>query len=102
MRILVCWTMLALATCLDAPGAPPNPCEPPASTNALWPDRDAGANLTQSDRNAKIANIRIALARTPNDLFLNRWLIELQPKPNTGSLAAEFRDKLDKHPDDPR
>ncbi|MGA2588402.1 MAG: redoxin domain-containing protein [Bryobacteraceae bacterium] len=81
---------------------PVDACDPPAPIEALSPDRHSGVNLDEPDRIDKIARIREVMAQFPDDLFLNRWLIELQPKPQTGSLAAEFREKLARHPDDPR
>ena len=104
MRIFDCRHIVALAifpyaaraqTLIDA-------CKPPAAIQTLSPNQHTGIHLSESDRNEKIAKIREALAQSPDDLFLNRWLIELQPKPQTGSLAAEFQEKLAKHPDDPR
>jgi hypothetical protein len=91
MRILVISAALAFATSMNA-----DPCAPPATFAALAPSPG------KSDRGAPIARIREALANSPDDLFLNRWLIELQPNPHTGSLAAEFHAKLDKRPGDPR
>lgn len=104
MRLFASWPILALATFPYAarPQTPVAACEPPAAIQALSPNRYAGINLSESDRNGKIAHIRDALAQSPDDLFLSRWLIELQPKPQTGSLAAEFQEKLAQHRDDPR
>lgn len=101
------WSVMAFAALLLLPYAAVaqalvDACVPPAAIQALSPDRHTGINLTDSDRKDKIAKILEAMAHSPDDLFLNRWLIELQPKPQTGSLAAEFQEKLAKHPDDPR
>jgi hypothetical protein len=95
---------VALAVFLHAARAetPADACAPPAAIQALSPDRHTGISLSEADRSDKIAKIRAALAESPDDLFLSRWLIELQPKPQIGSLAAEFQEKLAKHPDDPR
>jgi hypothetical protein len=90
MRILACLTMALFAFAAPAQ-TPIDACDPPAAIQALSPDRTA-----------KIAKIRETLAQSPDDLFLNRWLIELQPQPQTGNLAAEFRERLAQHPDDPR
>jgi len=70
-----------------------NDCEPAAALQTVSPDRNTGITIAQ---------IRQALERSPDNLFLNRWLIEQQPKPQTGTLAGEFREKLAAHPDDPR
>jgi thiol-disulfide isomerase/thioredoxin len=104
MRIFAPWSVLALAIFPSAARAqaPVDACVPPAAIQSLSPRRYAGINLSESDRNAKIAKIREALAQSSDVLFLNRWLIELQPKPQTGSLAADFHEKLTQHPDDPR
>lgn len=77
-------------------------CDSPAAIQPLSPDSHASVNLSHSERKEKIAAIRQALAQSPDDLFLNRWLIDLQPKPHTGALASEFRAKLDQHRGDPR
>jgi peroxiredoxin len=98
MRILA----LALLAVAARAQIPFPACDPPAAIQSLAPERHTGVNLNDSDRTAKIAKIREVLALSPDDLFLNRWLIELQPKPQTGSLAADFQEKLAKHPDDPR
>ena len=98
MRILA----LALFAYSLRAQAPVDACDPPAAIEALSPERHAGVNLSEPDRIARIAKIREALAQSPDDLFLNRWLIELQPKPQTGLLAAEFQDRLARHPNDPR
>jgi len=98
MRILA----LALLAFAARAQTPANACDPPAAIQALSPERHAGVSLSESERTAKIAKIREALAQSPDDLFLNRWLIELQPKPQTGALAAEFQEKLARHPDDLR
>ena len=98
MRLFL--ALLALVPCAAWAQPPAGACSPPASIEALSPERHAGVNLSAEDRETKIARIRDALARSPDDLFLNRWLIELQPKPQTGSLAAEYRAKLAGHPDD--
>jgi peroxiredoxin len=58
--------------------------------------------LSAKERESKVVTIRQALAEEPDDLFLNRWLIELQPSPRSGALAAEYRGKLDAHPRDLR
>jgi peroxiredoxin len=103
MRIFAYWAVLALATRGHAMGeTPTGACRPSAAMEALSPNRYAGMSLSQSDRSDKISKIRGLLAISPDDLFLNRWLVELQPKPYTGNLAAEFRAKLADHPDDPR
>ncbi|MGC9947085.1 MAG: redoxin domain-containing protein [Bryobacteraceae bacterium] len=91
MRLFPVLVLLASAARAQTPV---DACAPPAVLQALSPE--------ESGRNAKIAQIREALAQSPDDLFLNRWLIELQSKPRTGSLAALFQDKLATHPDDPR
>ena len=98
MRVLV----LSLLACAAHAQTPVEACDPPAAIQALSPERHSGVNLSESDRVAKIAKIREAKAQSPDDLFLNRWLIELQPKPQTGVLTAEFQEKLAHHPDDPR
>ena len=77
-------------------------CEPVVAISALSPERHDSVTLSRSERESKIAAIRTALAQSGDDLFLNRWLIELQPEPQTGILAAEFHEKLAKHPGDPR
>src|SRR5215471_3341425 len=94
MRIFAAWPIVALAILPQAawPQTPVNACEPPAAIQDLAPRRRAG----------EIAKIREALEQSPDNLFLNRWLIELQPKPQTGLLADEFQEKPAKHPDDPR
>ena len=104
MRIFAPWPSVAFATFPNAAQTqtPVDTCEPPAAIQALSPSWHTEINLSESDRNDKIARIREALAQSPDDLFLNRWLIELQPKPQVGALAVEFRDKLATHPDDPR
>src|SRR6266516_7507493 len=103
MRIFAYWAVLALATRAGAPGqTPASSCKPADAIEALSPDRYAGVGMSPSDRSEKISKIRELLAISPNDLFLNRWLIELQPKPYTGSLAPEFRAKLANHPNDLR
>jgi thiol-disulfide isomerase/thioredoxin len=104
MRIFTSWSIVALVAFPYAARAqtPVEACEPSAAIQALSPDRYTGINLSESDRNDKIAKIREAISQSSDDLFLNRWLIELQPKPQIGSLAAEFQGKLAKHPDDPR
>src|ERR1700690_2120657 len=106
MRILPAWLVpvaaLALFPHRAAAQTLVDACEPPAAIQALSPDRYTSVYLSKSERNQRIAKIREALAQYPDDLLLNRWLIELQPAPQTGSLAAEFQEKLAKHPDDPR
>jgi thiol-disulfide isomerase/thioredoxin len=104
MRIFPSWPILAFAIFPHAARTqtPVDACEPPAAIQALSPNRYAGIHLSEADRTARIARIREAIAQSPDDLFLNRWLIELQPNPQIGSLAAEFQEKLAKHPDDPR
>jgi len=104
MRILAAWPILVVALFPYAARgqAPVDACESPGPIQALSPDRHTGIKLSEADRNDKIAKIREAMAQSPEDLFLNRWLIELQPKPQTGSLAAEFQEKLARRPDDPR
>src|SRR5271157_5457707 len=92
---------LALFPCAAPAQTPAGACEPPAAIQSLSPDR-TGIYLSKSERKQRIAKIRKAQARYPDDLFLNRWLIELQPAPQTGSLAAEFQEKLTQHADDPR
>jgi thiol-disulfide isomerase/thioredoxin len=99
MRALPALALLAYAARAQTPVAV---CDPPAAIETLSPERHTGVNLSEPDRTAKIAKIREALAHSPDDLFLNLWLIELQPKPQTGLLAAEFQEKLARHPDDPR
>ena len=104
MRILSAWAILVIALFPYAARgqAPVDACEAPGPIQALSPDRHTGIKLSEADRNDKIAKIREAMAQSPDDLFLNRWLIELQPKPQTGNLAAEFQEKLARRPDDPR
>src|SRR5438094_9754915 len=104
MRIFASWPIVAFAIFPYAVRAqtPIDACEPPEAIQALSPNRHTGISLTESDRNDKIAKIREAIARSSDDLFLNRWLIELQPKPQIGSLAGEFQEKLAQHADDPR
>ena len=107
MRTFPSWPMTPVAAFALFPYAAPaqtpvDACDPPAAIQALSPDRHTGVNLSDSGRIAEIAKIREAMARSPDDLLLNRWLIELQPKPQTGKLAAEFQQKLAKRPDDPR
>jgi thiol-disulfide isomerase/thioredoxin len=99
MRIL---PALALLACSARAQMPVGDCEPPAAIQALSPDQHTGVKLSESERIAKIARIREALSPHPDDLFLNRWIVELQPKPQTGRLAAEFQGKLAGHPDDGR
>jgi thiol-disulfide isomerase/thioredoxin len=96
--------ILALAVLAVAARAqmPVDACDPPAAIQTLSPYWHTGINLSDSDRNGKIAKIRESMAQFPDDLFLNRWIVELQPKPQTGTLAAGFQEKLVKHPDDPR
>src|ERR1700685_505074 len=101
MRIRACLKMALFAFAARAQ-TPFAACDPPSAIQPLAPDRHTGVNLSDSDRAAKIPKIREPLAQSPDDLFLNRWLIELQPKPQTGSLAADFQEKLAKHPDDSR
>src|ERR1035437_6565322 len=93
---------LALFRYPARPQPPFDACDPAAPIQALSPDRRTGINMSESDRSGKIARIREAMTQSPDDLFLNRWLIELQPKPQTGSLAAAFQEKLARHQDDPR
>jgi peroxiredoxin len=104
MRAFTYWPLVAFAVFpIAAPAqTPAEACDPPVAIQALSPERHTGTRLSESDRKGKITQIQEALAQSPDDLFLNRWLIELQPKPQTGSLAAEFQEKLAKHPDDPR
>src|SRR5579863_9365194 len=103
MRIRACCPIAAIAVVpYGIRAQTPDACEPPVAIQALAPDRHTRANLSESDRNDKTARIREAMAQSTDDLFLNRWLLELQPKPQTGSLAADFREKLAQHPDDPR
>src|SRR5229473_6428043 len=102
MRNMVSWSIVALAIVPAQPQTPVDVCDPPAAIHALAPNRHSSLNLSESDRKDKIARIRTALAQAPADLFLNRWLIELQPKPQTGLLATEFQEKLTRRPDDPR
>ena len=107
MRILPAWLVVPVVALALFPYAaraqtPVDACDPAAPIQALSPDRHTGINLSESDRSGKIARIREAMTQSPDDLFLNRWLIELQPKPQTGSLAAEFQEKLARHQDDPR
>jgi hypothetical protein len=87
MRILA----LALLAVAARAQIPFPACNPPAAIQSLAPERHTGVNLNDSDRTAKIAKIREVLALSPDDLFLNRWLIELQPKPQTGSLRLIFK-----------
>lgn len=93
---------VAILACAARAQTPAANCEPPSDIAALSPERHTGINLSESGRTAKIAAIRAALDQSPDDLFLNRWLIELQPEPETGVLAAEFQEKLTRHPGDPR
>jgi predicted Zn-dependent protease len=107
MRIFPVWPIVAAMAMTLFPSAAPaqtsiDACYPPAAIRALSPERHAGVNLSESDRTVKIAQIREALAQSPDDLFLNRWIVELQHKPQTGALAAEFQEKLATHPEDPR
>src|SRR6266567_6908704 len=102
MRMFAYCAVLALAVGCASGQAPAGACRPPAAIEALSPNRYAGVGLSQSDRTDKISRIRQALEQSPDELFLHRWLIELQPRPYTGTLAAEFRAKLAEHPDDPR
>ncbi len=107
MRILPAWLVVPVVALALFPYAaraqtPVDACDPAAPIQALSPDRHTGINLSESGRSGKIARIREAMTQSPDDLFLNRWLIELQPKPQTGSLAAEFQEKLARHQDDPR
>jgi len=44
--------------------------------------------------------LRKELAAVPDDLFLNRWLID-NKQTGKGSLAGEYRSKLDEHPGSP-
>src|ERR1035438_8501620 len=92
MRILPAWPVVPVVALALFPYAaraqtPVDACDPAAPIQALSPDRHTGINLSESDRSGKIARIRAAMTQSPDDLFLNRWLIELQPKPQTGSLA---------------
>jgi hypothetical protein len=96
LAVLIAWVGTVRAQ------TPVDACDPPIAIQALSPERHNGVKLSTPDREAKIAAIRASLAHSPDDLFLNRWWIELQPKPQTGSLAAEYREKLAKHPEDPR
>ncbi len=105
MRILPAWLVvpvLALFPYAARAQTPVDACDPAAPIQALSPDRHTGINVSESGRSGKIARIREAMTQSPDDLFLNRWLIELQPKPQTGSLAAEFQEKLARHQDDLR
>src|ERR1022692_4459912 len=107
MRILPAWLVVPVVALALFPYAaraqtPVDACDPAAPIQALSPDRHTGINLSESGRSGKIARIREAMTQSPDDLFLNRWLIELQPKPQTGSLAAAFQEKLARHQDDPR
>ncbi|MGA2741353.1 MAG: hypothetical protein ABSG65_28435 [Bryobacteraceae bacterium] len=101
MRIFLTSSAVSVAALAWLPFAAPaqtltDACDPPAAIQALSPERHAGTNLSDTDRSARIAKIREALAQSPDDLFLNRWLIELQPKPQTGKLASEFQASLAK------
>lgn len=49
----------------------------------------------------RVKLLREALAKYPNDLFLNRWLLA-SPQIRSGALAGEYRAKLDAHPADPK
>jgi thiol-disulfide isomerase/thioredoxin len=107
MRIFPVWPIVPVVALTlfqrAAPAQTPiDACDPPAAIQALSPERHTGVNLSESDRTEEIAKIREALAQSPDDLFLNRWIVELQRKPQTGALAAEFHEKLAKHPNDPR
>ena len=96
LAVLIAWV------CAVRAGTPVDACAPPIAIQALSPERHNCVKLSTPDQEARIAAIQATLAHWPDDLFLNRWLIELQAKPQTGSLAAEYREKLAKHPDDPR
>jgi len=104
MRLLAFSPVVALALFPHAARAQTavDACDPPAALAALSPENHPGATLSPSERKDKIAKIREAMATSPDDLFLDRWLIELQPRPQTGSLAAEFQERLAKNPEDPR
>lgn len=100
MRLLAAWAAPVLLCCQAA--AEGFTCDPPAAIQPLSPDSHASINLSQAERKDKIAAVRQALAQSPDNLFLNRWLIELQSKPHTGALSDEFHAKLDQHPGDRR
>jgi thiol-disulfide isomerase/thioredoxin len=72
-------------------------CVAPVSRQGL---AFGGVALPQKDWEARIAAIREALEKDPDDLFLNRWLIEWQRRPYTGELAEEFRARLAEKPED--
>lgn len=74
------------------------PCSAPAAIQEFSADRYG--SLSPRDWQATIARIREALETSPDDLFLNRWLIEWQLRPFTGALADEYRKKLDQRPND--
>ena len=80
MRIFPVWPIVAAMAMTLFPSAAPaqtsiDACYPPAAIRALSPERHAGVNLSESDRTVKIAQIREALAQSPDDLFLNRWIV---------------------------
>lgn len=52
------------------------------------------------DSNDRVEALRAALKTSPGDLFLNRWLL-LSHSIRVGSLAEEYKEKLDAHPGDP-
>jgi peroxiredoxin len=75
-----------------------NACDTPATYQSFSSDRYGTLSPREWDRMK--SNIREALDDSPDDLFLNRWLIEWQKRPFTGLLSEGFRKKLEQKPND--
>src|SRR5215467_14811329 len=84
--------LFVMAASTAAGGPDIHACEAPADLSRLY------VEIKQSIH--RVEMLQDKLATDPDNLFLNRWYLE-SPQIRQGSLADDYRKKLEEHPDDP-